>query len=77
MINTVYIDSEKQVISLIFNQNYDSNIQRYRSTFLYRGMPNKNYTLKTSLQRNCKASQDSFQSTSSKLIKNTVTIIIL
>ena len=58
MINTVYISTQEEIFELIFDQTYDKDIQRHRSGFLYRGMPNVNYTLATSLQRNCKEKGD-------------------
>ena len=54
MIKTEYITTLDQIFDLIAEQKYDPAIQRNRSTFLYRGMPNVDYKLKTSLQRNCK-----------------------
>lgn len=54
MIKTEYITTLDQVFDLISEQKYDPAIQRHRSTYLYRGMPNVDYKLQTSLQRNCK-----------------------
>lgn len=57
MVRTVEINDLEAVYGLITEQTYDGKIERYRSNFLYRGLPNEAYTLKTSLQRNCKQKQ--------------------
>lgn len=44
----------KEVWDIISDQAFDSRINRYRSSYLYRGMPNANFHLTTSLTRNCK-----------------------
>lgn len=54
MINEVRIESIEGILNLIDEQYYDENIKRHRSEFLYRGLPNAAYALKTSLERNCK-----------------------
>lgn len=46
------------VMRLITEQTYDGGKDRYRSSFLYRGMPNAEYLLETSLKRNCKNKQE-------------------
>ena len=48
------LDSVESVLSILSEQIEDKSTNRYRSSFLYRGLPNKEYKLKTSLQRNCK-----------------------
>lgn len=45
-------------MKLIKNQTFDSRVNRYRASFLYRGLPNEKYRLETSLQRNCKNKQN-------------------
>lgn len=45
----------QSIWSLISDQVYDNKINRYRSSFLYRGMPNVGFHLVTSLSRNCKS----------------------
>ena len=57
MINIVRINDATQIIDLLFNQKYNDNIDRHRSSFLYRGLTNSTYKLETSLQRNCKTKQ--------------------
>lgn len=57
MITTVLIEDLEDITKLITNQTLDGRVQRYRSSFLYRGLPNEEYKLETSLQRNCKNKQ--------------------
>ncbi|MCQ2353620.1 MAG: FRG domain-containing protein [Clostridia bacterium] len=54
MIKTVFIDCIDDVMQLISEQEYNSNIQRIRSSYFYRGVPDVKYRMVTSLQRNCK-----------------------
>ncbi|MDO4460431.1 MAG: macro domain-containing protein [Clostridia bacterium] len=54
MINTVKITTTEQLHSLLFDHPFDDNISRNRDLYIYRGLPDVNYTLKTSLQRVCK-----------------------
>ena len=51
---TIYINTLEQVAELFFEQVYYEKEERYRSPFLYRGMPNAKFKLMTSLERNCK-----------------------
>lgn len=57
MIKTVRIVDRNDIINLLMDQSYIASIERYRSKSLYRGMPNVNYKLATSLQRNCQNKQ--------------------
>lgn len=57
MINKVRINDTTQIIDLLFKQKYSENIDRHRSSFLYRGLTDSSYKLETSLQRNCKTKQ--------------------
>ncbi|MBE5965512.1 MAG: FRG domain-containing protein [Lachnospiraceae bacterium] len=57
MIRTKPIQDMSSISELIMDQAFDSRVQRYRSSFLYRGIPNEEYHLRTSLQRNCKDKQ--------------------
>lgn len=57
MIKEVKINKIKQILDIISAQEYIENIQRNRSSFLFRGMPNADYRLATSLTRNCKEKQ--------------------
>lgn len=43
-----------EIWDIISEQPYDGRIKRYRSFCLYRGLPNVNFRLETSLARNCK-----------------------
>lgn len=54
MIKTKHITDLSDISELITDQKYNDRIQRHRSSFLYRGLPNEAYNLATSLQRNCK-----------------------
>lgn len=57
MIKTIYIDSIQGVLDLIADQTYNDEIGRVRSSYFFRGMPDVNYKLITSLKRNCKGLQ--------------------
>ena len=57
MINIVKIDSLEDLYTLFIDQEYDAEIERYRSKYLYRGLSNEEYLLVTSLKRNCKEKQ--------------------
>ncbi len=48
----------EDVLTLLTDQNEDANIKRFRSSSLYRGLPNASYRLETSLRRNCKEKQE-------------------
>lgn len=54
MIRTVYISNLDGIMHMLTEQEFDNNICRNRSSFFYRGMPNAEYHLETSLSRNCK-----------------------
>lgn len=54
MITEIRIESIEKILGLIEEQYYEEQINRYRSEFLYRGLSNAAYELKTSLERNCK-----------------------
>lgn len=57
MIKTEIIDNIEGVMSLIAEQTYNNEIDRFRSSYFFRGMPDVNYKLITSLRRNCKQLQ--------------------
>lgn len=61
MIKVVYINSMSEVLELLTISTYDKEIKRYRSSFLYRGLPNVNYKLESSLKRNCKHKQNELE----------------
>lgn len=54
MITIIQISTIEGIKNIIFEQEYDTKINRNRSAFLYRGLPDVKFTLKTSLNRNCK-----------------------
>ena len=54
MIQTVVIDTLEGLLPLLSEQNYNRNIDRYRSSYLYRGMSDASFHLTTSLRQNCK-----------------------
>lgn len=62
MIETKEIKTIEDVSQLIFEQFYDSEQERFRSPYLYRGMPNAKFELITSLQRNCKEKKNEIES---------------
>ena len=49
----VEIKTIDQLNQLIWNQYEELNSKRFRSNSIYRGLPNENYHLATSLHRNC------------------------
>ena len=53
MIKETHITKLSEVMEILTEQAYDYRINRYRSPFLYRGLPNAEYHLETSLKRNC------------------------
>ncbi|WP_026665682.1 FRG domain-containing protein [Butyrivibrio sp. FC2001] len=52
-IKTVKITTKEQINDLIWNQQPDDGSGRYRSTYIFRGLPNSDYKLATTLHRNC------------------------
>ena len=54
MLQEIYISKMEDLISIVLDQKYDVRIDRHRSSFLYRGLPNDQFTLITSIERNCK-----------------------
>ena len=54
MIKTVRISETEELMTLIADQKYREDIGRYRSMFVYRGIPDADYPMTTSLYRNCK-----------------------
>lgn len=57
MIKEKKISSMTDIMELISKQEYSDCIKRFRSPNLYRGLPNVEFKLATSLQRNCKDKQ--------------------
>lgn len=54
MIKVVRIGKIDELWPVVSEQKYREGIDRNRSSFLYRGLPNAAYKLQTSLRRNCK-----------------------
>ncbi len=54
LIRTIMIDNISGVMELIRDQEYNNEIQRMRSAYFYRGLPDASYRLTTSLRMNCK-----------------------
>ncbi len=54
MIKTVTIDDMFGISNLICEQKYRPDLKRYRALNIYRGMPNSDFKIITSLQRICK-----------------------
>ncbi len=52
-ITTVYINTIGEVMDLISDQTRNAEINRLRSGYYYRGQPDVNYRMVTSLWRNC------------------------
>jgi len=61
MIKTLLINDFNDIFDVISKQKYDENIDRNRSSLIYRGLPNIDYRLETTLQRNCKAKQNAIE----------------
>ena len=53
MIEEINVKSIDQIKDLVFDQPYDEGSKRHRGYYLYRGLPDVSFKLKTSLQRNC------------------------
>lgn len=54
VIKTVVIDSIEAAMKLISDQQYNTEINRLRSHYIYRGMPDVSFKLTTSIRMNCK-----------------------
>ena len=55
------ITTLEQISKIIWDQQYQSTLMRNRSPYLYRGLPNSNYHLVTSLRRNCKEKKNDIE----------------
>ena len=54
MIKEIIIDNLDELMPLLADQEYRPDLNRNRSSYLYRGMPNSSFKMDTSLRRNCK-----------------------
>lgn len=61
MITTIKIGTINEVMRLLNDAKYNSCINRYRSPYFYRGIPDDSYKLVTSLKRNCKTKQNELE----------------
>ena len=61
MVKNIQIDKIEQLDELIWDQERDIKIERNRSKCLYRGLPNENFHLVTSLKRNCKEKREELE----------------
>ncbi len=57
MISEIRISTLDELLPLLTEQDYREDLQRNRSSYIYRGMPNSSYKMHTSLARNCKELQ--------------------
>ena len=57
MIREVHISTLEELMPMISEQEYRPELKRNRSSYLYRGMPNVTYKMRTSLSRCCKGLQ--------------------
>lgn len=54
MIKEITITTLDELLPLLTEQDYRSDLNRNRSSYLYRGMPDSSFKMVTSLSRNCK-----------------------
>ena len=54
MVKIVEINTIEEASKMITEQKYREDLDRFRSHYIYRGMPDVSFTLTTSLSRNCK-----------------------
>ena len=57
MIKEIIISDLNELMQIIAEQEYREDLDRNRSSYLYRGMPNSSFKMETSLHRNCKQLQ--------------------
>ena len=67
MITVKHIKNLDGLKDLIFEQTYNESIDRMRSSYFYRGMPDDSYKLISSLRRNCK---DAYKALEQPLLDN-------
>ena len=61
MVANIQIDSIEKLNDLLWDQREYGGIERHRSHYLYRGLPNENFHLVTSLRRNCKQKKENLE----------------
>ena len=60
-IKTVEIRNMEGIKDLVFEQTRNPSSGRLRSSYFYRGLPDSEYKLQTSLQRNCARAQEALE----------------
>ena len=61
MIKEVHIDTLDDLLPLLTEQEYRADLNRNRSSYIYRGMSNSSFKMRTSLNRNCKNLQKNLE----------------
>lgn len=61
MVEEIRVTSLDELMPLFTEQEYRGDLKRYRSSYLYRGMPNVTYKMRTSLDANCKGLKKSLE----------------
>ncbi len=61
MITEIRITTLDDLMQLLTEQDFRTDLDRNRSSFLYRGMPNASFKMETSLSRNCKHLQKTLE----------------
>lgn len=61
MVKEKRITTIEEILEIISEQEFDARVNRHRSHYLYRGLPNENYKLESSLKRNCKDKQSELE----------------
>ncbi|MBQ1369090.1 MAG: FRG domain-containing protein [Firmicutes bacterium] len=61
MIKTIHISKIEDLMPLLSEQDWREDIHRNRSSFVYRGMPNTEFKMVTTLKRCCKDLQKSLE----------------
>ena len=54
MVTEIRVSSVEELVPLLSDQAYRPGLKRNRSNYVYRGMPNVEYKMVTTLRRNCK-----------------------
>lgn len=61
MIKEIKIENIDQLLKILSEQEFQPHIERYRSSYIYRGLSNDSFKLVTSLKRNCKDKQEDLE----------------
>ncbi|SDA37297.1 FRG domain-containing protein [Lachnospiraceae bacterium G11] len=61
MIKEVHIDTLEELLPLLTEQEYRPDLDRNRSSYIYRGMSDASFKMYTSLSRNCKDLQKTLE----------------